>query len=236
MEVSSLAHAQKQRAIRSSVCITHALQYHVQADSQWHSLELLDQLSQCHESIWEFRKDIKNLVYPTPTLTSRQNGVPSRRAAFAEEVSYRKKLKLLTSPPVGEAMDARIKVAIIDNGADKIRSSIKNSIAKGVSYVTGGPASGDRILPWWMVSDPHGTQMASLIAKANPFCRLYIARVGKLRQDILAENAAAVRNALPARAKERPHKVQRYANNPPTSRPSTGRSTKRWTSSPLAGS
>ena len=43
-----------------------------------------------------------------------------------------------------------------------------------------------------MVADPHGTQMASLITEVNPFCRLYIARVGKARKDILPENAAKV--------------------------------------------
>lgn len=83
-----------------------------------------------------------------------------------------------------------IKVAIIDNGTDKFRFRIRNAIERGVSYVKADVESADRILPWWMVSDPHGTQMASLIVAANPWCRLFIARVGKGRRDILPEDAA----------------------------------------------
>ncbi|KAI1112636.1 peptidase S8/S53 domain-containing protein [Nemania sp. NC0429] len=126
------------------------------------SLQLLDQLDPCHRVIYDLRN--------------------SNAAAY-------QKLKELTQEPSFGTRDYRIKVAILDNGADRIRSSIRGQIAKGVSYVTGGPAS-NRILPWWMVSDPHGTQMASLIAKANPFCRLYIARVGRGRKDILPKHAA----------------------------------------------
>ena len=89
-----------------------------------------------------------------------------------------------------------IKVAIIDNGADKFRQCIRDCIERGISYVSADSDadSGHRILPWWMVSDPHGTQMASLISAVNPWCRLYIARVGKGRRDILPEDAAQAVN------------------------------------------
>lgn len=93
----------------------------------------------------------------------------------------------------GPSPDRRIKIAIIDNGADRIRSSIGEMIAKGISYVTADLLGPDQILPWWMVSDAHGTQMASLIGQINPFCRLYIARVGKGRNDIDPKKAAKVR-------------------------------------------
>jgi hypothetical protein len=43
-----------------------------------------------------------------------------------------------------------------------------------------------------MVADPHGTQMASLIQTVNPWARLYIARVGRRRDDIDSEKAAEV--------------------------------------------
>jgi len=85
-----------------------------------------------------------------------------------------------------------IKIAVLDNGADKIRSTLKEHIQKGVSFVTANLDGDNRILPWWMVADPHGTQMASLITSVNPFCRLYIARVGTGRKDILPERAAQV--------------------------------------------
>lgn len=51
-------------------------------------------------------------------------------------------------------------------------------IAKGVSYVTADLLGSDRILPWWMVSDAHGT--------------LYIARVGKGRKYIDTASATKV--------------------------------------------
>lgn len=73
--------------------------------------------------------------------------------------------------------DSRIKVAIIDNGADINRSNLRKRIHAGVSYVSADKDQPQQPLPWWMVSDPHGTQMASLVEKVNPHCRLYIARV-----------------------------------------------------------
>ena len=83
-------------------------------------------------------------------------------------------------------------MAIIDNGVDRIRTNVKTMIAKGISFVSADQDANHRILPWWMVADPHGTQMASLVAQANNYCRLYIARVGKGRKDILPEHAAKV--------------------------------------------
>lgn len=91
--------------------------------------------------------------------------------------------------------DRRIKVAIIDNGADKIRSPIGPWIDKGISYVS-SDRLGETPRPWWMVADAHGTQMASLINNVNPYCRLYIARVGKGRADIDPKKAAKVSSSL----------------------------------------
>ncbi|OAL20469.1 hypothetical protein AYO20_11489 [Fonsecaea nubica] len=115
----------------------------------------------------------------------------------SEYERFEARFQLLKHKP-GEMDRSRlIKVAIIDNGADKFRKKIRDVIEKGVSYVKADYESADRILPWWMVSDAHGTQMAYLIANANPWCRLYIARVGKSRRDILPEDAVqAVRWAI----------------------------------------
>ena len=90
-------------------------------------------------------------------------------------------------------VDRRIKVAVIDNGTDRIKGGFKTQIATGISYVTATSESKDRILPWWTVADSHGTQMASYISQVNQYCRLYIARVGKGRRDILPGNAVKVR-------------------------------------------
>jgi hypothetical protein len=90
-------------------------------------------------------------------------------------------------------IDNRIKVAVIDNGTDRIKAISKMQIATGISYVTATSESQDRLLPWWTVADSHGTEMASLITKVNQYCRLYIARVGKGRRDIKPTNAVKVR-------------------------------------------
>lgn len=138
-------------------------------------------LAQCHE-ILEGLARSENKDFKTN---------PERRA-------YQKLhrwFSTLTQPPQSEKPDQRIKVAVIDNGVDRMRESVKNKVEKGISFVTAGPENDERILPWWMVSDPHGTQMASLIAQENPFCRLYVARVGRNRRDILPENAAKARIA-----------------------------------------
>ncbi|CAG9975209.1 unnamed protein product [Clonostachys byssicola] len=91
--------------------------------------------------------------------------------------------------PDSKPQDRRIKVAIIDNGADRVRFAYRHLIAKGQSYVNAEVTGSDRLLPWWMVSDPHGTQMASLIGQTNPYCSLYVARVGRGRNDIQPEAA-----------------------------------------------
>ena len=118
-----------------------------------------------------------------------------------DNMQHVERLKMYTTAPTrsisGPFPDHRIKVAIIDNGADRIRSRIGEMIAKGVSYVTADLLGSDRILPWWMVSDAHGTQMASLIGQTNPYCRLYIAHVGKGRKDILTKNSTKVSTHLP---------------------------------------
>ncbi|KAL7901847.1 hypothetical protein HDV64DRAFT_143531 [Trichoderma sp. TUCIM 5745] len=176
----------------------HHFEFSVEIDGKWvvpenknnqkndlviQNLVLDKHLNRCHN----FLRELKNYQTNNQLRSSKRD---QRSNLFLE---MQKRFKKFTDPPspnAGIDMDKRIKIAIIDNGADRIRTTVSNKIAKGVSYVTGVAENGHRILPWWMVADPHGTQMASLIAKANPFARLYIARVGKRRKDILPENAA----------------------------------------------
>ena len=82
-----------------------------------------------------------------------------------------------------------IHVAIIDTGIDIARTSFEN-IKKGISFTR--TTSGDRLLPWWTAEDAHGTQMASLVRNVNPYCQLYLARVGKRTNDIDSDGAARV--------------------------------------------
>ncbi|MCJ1394328.1 hypothetical protein MMC18_007206 [Xylographa bjoerkii] len=81
-----------------------------------------------------------------------------------------------------------VKVAIVDNGADKVRPTFSNNIKEGISFVTTG--GGKYELPYWHCTDPHGAQMASIICGINPDCHLYIARVGSSRNDVNLDSAA----------------------------------------------
>ncbi|KAF4632334.1 hypothetical protein G7Y89_g5795 [Cudoniella acicularis] len=132
-------------------------------------LEIIEKLKACHTFLESLEK----------------------KATTTDEFKqYSDRFTTLTEPPkLDDDVDRRIKVAIIDNGADKFRQYVKDVIEKGVSFVKVDSDSESRTLPWWMVSDPHGTQMASLVRDANPYCRLYIARVGRGRKDILPEDA-----------------------------------------------
>lgn len=105
------------------------------------------------------------------------------------------RFRQLVTPPDprtkgGLTADRRIKVAIIDNGVDRMRDDVREAIEKGISFVSADPEEPDRVLPWWMVADPHGTQMASLVKQVNPYARLYIARVGVGRGRIKPQDAA----------------------------------------------
>ena len=81
-----------------------------------------------------------------------------------------------------------VKVAILDNGADKVRLTFSDNIREGISFVTIG--DGKYELPYWHCTDPHGAQMASIICGINPDCHLYIARVGTGRNDVDLDSAA----------------------------------------------
>lgn len=85
-----------------------------------------------------------------------------------------------------------IRIAIIDNGTDKFRSTICTNIEDGVSF-TKLSMNENKVLPWWSASDAHGTQMAYLIRNVNPWCRLLPARIGLSQDDIDPALAVQVR-------------------------------------------
>jgi hypothetical protein len=93
----------------------------------------------------------------------------------------------------GEALRS-IKVAVIDNGVIALNSIPQNGhidltltpntspslkllkhLKKGRHTSFFHPDGSES--PWWHADDPHGTQMANLIAAIDPRCALYIARV-----------------------------------------------------------
>ena len=85
--------------------------------------------------------------------------------------------------------DRRIKIAIIDNGIDKWQDTISENIKLGVSYAS---REDGKLLPWFTAAHAHGTHMASLIRKINPYCDLYIYRVSSLREGMDSKRAIEV--------------------------------------------
>jgi hypothetical protein len=75
----------------------------------------------------------------------------------------------------------KVKVAVIDNGFDW--ESLKEYKPDGESFVYHGGKEQN----WFFASDLHGTQMATFITQLNPFCELYLAKVGHLRRDIKSD-------------------------------------------------
>lgn len=107
---------------------------------------------------------------------------------FLSDLSETSK-KAPRSQELNRFKDSQTKIAIIGNGVDTTSSTVKtNNYVGGISYA----GADGRIWPWYVGSDPYGTHAVSLIQKVNPFCRLYIARVGEGREDILPENVAKV--------------------------------------------
>jgi hypothetical protein len=74
-------------------------------------------------------------------------------------------------------------VAIIDNGIDASIAKIWDRVAASQSFVEEDRINGTRESSWWLASDPHGTQMASIILDIDPRCQLYIAKVGTGREN-----------------------------------------------------
>jgi hypothetical protein len=95
------------------------------------------------------------------------------------------------TPTVGlRPLQRPIKIAIIDNGIDKWQDTISENIKEGFSYE--GRAAG-KLLPWFTAAHAHGTHMASLIRKINPYCELYIFRVSSLREGMDPNKAIEVK-------------------------------------------
>jgi hypothetical protein len=89
------------------------------------------------------------------------------------------------------------KVALIDNGILNVSPKRPEDITQGEQTRAKGDISGrimggesfvhkdgGKISPWFIASDPHGTQMANLICAIDPLCELYIAKVGEGRFDM----------------------------------------------------
>lgn len=97
--------------------------------------------------------------------------------------------KSTSDPPV----DFSTKVAILDTGVDISQPGLRASIQSGYSFVEHVEQYSES--PWWLASDPHGTQMASIIQNIDPKAKIFIGKVGISRKHvILPEKVLEVRS------------------------------------------
>ncbi|KAH8898726.1 hypothetical protein GQ53DRAFT_359326 [Thozetella sp. PMI_491] len=99
--------------------------------------------------------------------------------------------------------DRKIRVAVIDNGIDTGMGDLGGQVKQGHSFVECGVIQHWHAdlntltkgrLPWFTATDPHGTQMAGLIAKINCLCELYVYRIHTNRHDIRMNAAKEVKS------------------------------------------
>ncbi|CAI6338232.1 unnamed protein product [Periconia digitata] len=102
------------------------------------------------------------------------------------------------------------KVAVIDSGVIGVPEP--STTANGQHAVVHGSDFAGRIvearsfvydrdgieLPWYLASDPHGTQMTRLICAINPCCEVCVARVGETSRSAMSSSriASAIRWAI----------------------------------------
>ena len=87
-----------------------------------------------------------------------------------------------------------VKVAVIDDGIDKLQGGFGDSISDGVSFYT--PPGTFDTKPYYFSSSGHGTLMAKLIRRICPKAQLFIARLeeGQTTGQPTAESATKVTN------------------------------------------
>jgi hypothetical protein len=78
-----------------------------------------------------------------------------------------------------------VRICIIDTGIDISATKLAESVEKGKSFVHTMSDGRLRESPWYLASEAHGTQMASLIQDIDHYSRLYIAKVGTDRNSIV---------------------------------------------------
>lgn len=79
-----------------------------------------------------------------------------------------------------------VKVAVIDNGIDSF--TLRQKSLEGISFVY----HYDEESNWWLASDSHGTQMANLVNHIDPYCKLYIAKVGDKKENLMPDSIVKV--------------------------------------------
>ncbi|KAJ0130183.1 Oxidoreductase BOA1 [Fusarium oxysporum f. sp. albedinis] len=77
--------------------------------------------------------------------------------------------------------ETKTKVAILDTGIGSIFFPGSERKVTGRSFVTNSLPERELESPWWISSDPHGSQMANIIAQLDPTCELVICKVAEKR-------------------------------------------------------
>lgn len=106
-----------------------------------------------------------------------------------------------SAPPRGAGSARPEYVPDVHGDSDKSNSSIERHlqsqefltpdnlwarICDGKSFVH----EQDRVSPWYLASNPHGTQMANLICAIDPLCQLFVAKIADSHYGYSAERAA----------------------------------------------
>ncbi|KAM3509125.1 hypothetical protein MY11210_006464 [Beauveria gryllotalpidicola] len=76
-----------------------------------------------------------------------------------------------------QAAICRTKIAILDSGINRARFSFESHKVHGRSFVWTRIGALELEAAWWLATDPHGSQMANIIAQLDPQCELYIAQI-----------------------------------------------------------
>jgi hypothetical protein len=82
--------------------------------------------------------------------------------------------------------ESRTKVAIFDTGVNRNICRGEGHTTVGASFVHEDSTMDDkqRESPWWIAADPHGSQVANIIAQLDPRCDLYIAQISVYKNTI----------------------------------------------------
>ena len=105
-------------------------------------------------------------------------------------------VKFIKRLPKDIVPERDVKVAVIDDGVDKLLGGFGDSITDGVSFYS--PPGRFDTRPHYFSSNGHGTLMAKLIRRICPRAKLFIARLdqGTTSRQPTAESAIKVRFRL----------------------------------------
>ncbi len=79
---------------------------------------------------------------------------------------------------------SRTKIAILDMGINNHLFSGAGHKVVGRSFAYRGAGLDQRGYPWWLATDTHGSSVANIISRLDPYCDLFIAQVSEDKYSI----------------------------------------------------